>query len=82
MDNKINENKISLDSKGKEIHDKLTYWSDLLSVSLTKDNFIEQLSQKLEAIQAAIDNKTQKNTAYQIALIEKEKADKNYWYGG
>ncbi len=78
LDNKINENKISLDSKGKEIHDKLTYWSDLLSVPLTKDNFIEQLSQKLLAIQAAIDHKAQKNTAYQTALNEKEKAHQNY----
>ena len=78
LDNKINENKISLDCKGKEIHDKLTYWSDLLGVPLTKDNFIEQLSQKLLAIQAAIDHKTQKNTAYHTALNEKEKADKDY----
>ena len=78
LDNKIHENKISLDSKGKEIHDKLTYWSNLLSVPLTKDNFIEQLSQKLLAIQAAIDNKAQKYTAYQTALNEKERADQNY----
>lgn len=78
LDSKINKNKISLDSKGKEIHDKLTYWSDLLSIPLTKDNFIEQLSQKLVAIQAAIDHKAQKNTAYQTALNEKEKAHQNY----
>jgi exonuclease SbcC len=78
LDNKINENKISLDSKEKEIHDKLTYWSDLLGVPLTKNNFIEQLSQKLEAIQAAIDIKTQKNTAYHTALNEKERAHQNY----
>lgn len=78
LGNKINENKNSLDSKGKEIHDTLTYWSDLLSVPLTKDNFIEQLPQKLEAIQAAIDNKAQKNTAYHTALTEKGRADKNY----
>lgn len=78
LDNKINENKISLDSKGKEIHDKLTYWSDLLSVPLSKDNFIEQLSQKLEAIQSAINNKAQKNTAYQAALNEKERAHQNF----
>ncbi|MFN6071292.1 MAG: SbcC/MukB-like Walker B domain-containing protein, partial [Bacteroidota bacterium] len=78
LDIKINENKISLESKGKEIHDKLTFWTDLLGVHLTKDNFIEQLSQKLLAIQAAIDNKAQKYTAYQTALNEKERADQNY----
>jgi exonuclease SbcC len=78
LDNKINENKISLDIKGKEIHDKCTYWSDLLGVPLSQDNFIVQLSQQLGAIKVAIDNKVQKNNAYQTALAEKEIADKNY----
>ena len=78
LDNKINENKISLDIKGKEIHNKCTYWSDLLGVPLSQDNFIVQLSQQLGAIKVAIDNKAQKNNAYQTALAEKEIADKNY----
>ena len=78
LDNKINENKISLDIKGKEIHNKCTYWSDLLGVPLSQDNFIVQLSQQLGAIKVAIDNKVQKNNAYQTALAEKEIADKNY----
>ena len=78
LDNKINENKISSEIKGKEIHNKCTYWSDLLGVPLSKDNFIVQLSQQLGAIKVAIDNKVQKNNAYQTALAEKEIADKNY----
>jgi len=78
LDNKINASKISLESKEKEINNKISHWSALLRISLSRENFIGQLSQKLGAIQAAIDNKAQKNNVYQTALNEKERAHQNY----
>lgn len=78
LENKIHENKISMDAKSKEIHNKCANWSELIGIPLTQDNFIVQISRSLQSIQEAIDNKTQKKNAYQTALQEKEIAHKNY----
>ena len=72
LEKKINENKISLDIKGKEIHNKCTYWSDLLGVPLSQDNFIVQLSQQLGAIKVAIDNKVKRMMLIKLPLLKKK----------
>lgn len=78
LDQQMFRDNISLDRKEKEIQDKLTYWSDLLHISLNKDTFIEVLSQKMKAIQVGIDDKNKKNEGYQTALSEQIRAQQNY----
>lgn len=78
LNQQIINNNISLELNEKLIEDKISYWSDLLHVSLSKDSFIEVLSQKLKAIHAALDDKNKKNEGYQSALSEQEKAQQNY----
>jgi len=78
LDQHIIRDNVSLGNKEKEIQDKLTYWSDLLHISLSKDSFIDVLLQKLKAIQVAMDDKNNKNEGYQKALSEQERAHQNY----
>jgi exonuclease SbcC len=78
IENKMIESQHSLHNKEKQLSDKLTHWSALLRISLTKENFIGQFSQQLEAIQEAIEDKHNKNSAYHTALVEKDRAAENY----